>query len=42
VLFECGIIKSSLEEVKLCDPRQQQRMVNALYSAIVKYAEMQR
>jgi len=41
VLFECGIIKSSLEEVKLCDPRQQQRMVNALYSAIVKYAEMQ-
>ncbi len=41
VLFECGIIKSSLEEVKLCDPRQQQRMVNALYKAISTYAERQ-
>lgn len=42
VLFECGIIKSSVEEVKLCDPGQQQRMVQALYTAISKYAEMQR
>jgi N-acetylmuramoyl-L-alanine amidase len=42
VLFECGIIKSSVEEVKLCDPRYQQRMVNALYNAISKYFEMQR
>lgn len=42
VLFECGIIKSSREEVKLCDPRYQQRLVNALYTAITKYFEMQR
>jgi N-acetylmuramoyl-L-alanine amidase len=42
VLFECGIIKSSLEEVKLCDPRYQQRMVEALYKAISTYAETQR
>jgi N-acetylmuramoyl-L-alanine amidase len=42
VLFECGIIKSSVEEVKLCDPRYQQRMVQALYNAISKYAETQR
>jgi N-acetylmuramoyl-L-alanine amidase len=42
VLFECGVIKSSQEEVKLCDPRYQQRMVTALYNALVKYAEMQR
>lgn len=39
VLFECGIIKSSLEEVKLCDPRYQQRLVNALYMAVTKYAQ---
>ncbi len=40
VLVECGIIKSSVEEVKLCDPRYQQKMVTALYNAITKYAEM--
>lgn len=38
VLFECGIIKSSLEEVKLCDPRYQQRLVEVLSKAISKYA----
>jgi N-acetylmuramoyl-L-alanine amidase len=38
VLFECGIIKSSVEEVKLCDPSYQQRVVTALYKAISKYA----
>ncbi len=41
VLFECGIIKSSQEEVKLCDPGYQQKMVNALSSAITKYFELQ-
>jgi N-acetylmuramoyl-L-alanine amidase len=38
VLMECGVIKNSLEEVKLCDPRQQQRLVEALYKAVVRYA----
>lgn len=37
VLVECGVIKNSLEEIKLCDPRQQQRLVEALYKAIVRY-----
>jgi N-acetylmuramoyl-L-alanine amidase len=37
-LVECGVIKNSLEEVKLCDPRQQQRIVEALYKAITTYA----
>ncbi len=40
VLVECGVIKNSLEEVKLCDPRQQQRIVEGLYKAIVRYAGM--
>jgi N-acetylmuramoyl-L-alanine amidase len=40
-LVECGVIKNSLEEVKLCDPRQQQRLVEALYKAIVRYAGME-
>jgi N-acetylmuramoyl-L-alanine amidase len=40
-LVECGVIKNSLEEVKLCDPRQQQRLVEALYKAIARYAGME-
>jgi N-acetylmuramoyl-L-alanine amidase len=42
VLVECGVIKNSQEEVKLCDPRQQQKIVEALYKSIVQYAWMQR
>jgi N-acetylmuramoyl-L-alanine amidase len=42
VLVECGVIKNSLEEVKLCDPRQQQRLVEALYKAVVRYAALGR
>ena len=41
VLVECGVIKNSLEEVKLCDARQQQRIVEALYKAIARYAGME-
>jgi N-acetylmuramoyl-L-alanine amidase len=41
VLVECGVIKNSQEEVKLCDPRQQQRIVEALYKAIARYAGME-
>jgi N-acetylmuramoyl-L-alanine amidase len=40
VLVECGVIKNSLEEVKLCDPRQQQKIVEALYKALAAYAGM--
>jgi N-acetylmuramoyl-L-alanine amidase len=42
VLVECGVIKNSREEVKLCDPRQQQRTVEALYRALTAFAGMQR
>jgi len=37
VLFECGVIKNSQEEVKLCDPSYQQRLVEALYTALKEY-----
>lgn len=37
VLFECGVIKNSQEEVKLCDPSHQQRLVEALYTALKEY-----
>lgn len=37
VLFECGVIKNSQEEAKLCDPQYQQRLVEALYSALKGY-----
>jgi N-acetylmuramoyl-L-alanine amidase len=37
-LVECGVIKNSIEEVKLCDPRQQQRIVEALYRALAAFA----
>ncbi len=37
VLFECGVIKNSQEEVKLCDPGHQQRLVEALYTALKEY-----
>jgi N-acetylmuramoyl-L-alanine amidase len=41
-LVECGVIKNSREEVKLCDPRQQQRVVEALYRALAAFAGMGR
>jgi N-acetylmuramoyl-L-alanine amidase len=41
-LVECGVIKNSQEEVKLCDPRQQQRTVEALYRALTAFAGMGR
>jgi N-acetylmuramoyl-L-alanine amidase len=37
VLFECGIIKNRNEELQLCDPKYQHRMVAALFNAITKY-----
>ncbi len=37
VLFECGVIKNSQEEVKLCDPSYQQRLVEALYKGLQAY-----
>lgn len=37
VLLECGIIKNSQEEVKLCDPGYQQRLVEAVYAALRAY-----
>lgn len=37
VLFECGVIKNSQEELQLCDPSYQQRMVEALYKALKEY-----
>ncbi len=40
VLFECGIIKNRNEELQLCDPNYQHRMVEALYNAIKKYASV--
>jgi N-acetylmuramoyl-L-alanine amidase len=37
VLFECGIIKSSAEELRLGDKNHQQRQVNAMVRAIHKF-----
>jgi N-acetylmuramoyl-L-alanine amidase len=37
VLFECGIIKSRTEELKLLQPRYQVRLADALYQALKKY-----
>ena len=37
VLFECGIIKSRTEEVKLCDHNYQYKLVATLFKAIEKY-----
>lgn len=37
VLFECGIIKSRSEEIKLCNPNYQQKLVTTLFKAIRKY-----
>ncbi len=37
VLFECGVIKNSQEELKLSDPKYQQRLVEALYTALKEY-----
>jgi N-acetylmuramoyl-L-alanine amidase len=34
VLFECGIIKNRNEELLLCDPEYQHKLVAALYNAI--------
>ncbi len=42
VLVECGVIKNSQEEIRLCDPRQQQKMVEALYRALVRSAGLLR
>ena len=41
-LVECGVIKNSQEEVKLCDPRQQQRIVEAIYRGVAAYAGLER
>ena len=41
-LVECGVIKNSQEEIKLCDPRQQQRTVEALYRGLTAFAGMRR
>ncbi|MDD2901447.1 MAG: N-acetylmuramoyl-L-alanine amidase [Syntrophales bacterium] len=37
VLFECGIIKSRSEELKLCNHNYQQKLVATLFMAIRKY-----
>jgi len=37
VLFECGVIKNSQEELKLCDPSYQQRLVEALHTGLKAY-----
>jgi N-acetylmuramoyl-L-alanine amidase len=37
VLLECGVIKNSQEELKLCDPNYQQRLVEAVYTALKAY-----
>ena len=37
VLFECGIIKSRSEELKLCNPNYQHKLVAALFKAIKSY-----
>lgn len=40
VLFECGIIKSRTEELKLLQPRYQARLADTLYQALKKYVDL--
>ena len=40
VLFECGVIKNRNEEIQLCDPKYQNKLVAALFSAIKKYVTL--
>lgn len=40
VLFECGIIKSRTEELKLLKPKYQAKLVDTLYKALKKYIEV--
>ncbi|MFW6127477.1 MAG: N-acetylmuramoyl-L-alanine amidase family protein [Thermodesulfobacteriota bacterium] len=40
VLFECGIIKSRIEERQLLNPKYQARLADTLYKALRKYIEV--
>lgn len=42
VLFECGIIKSRTEELRLLQPKYQARLADTLYKAIKKYVEVKK
>lgn len=42
VLLECGVIKNSQEELKLCDASYQQRLVAAVYEALRAYCGSRR
>lgn len=40
VLFECGIIKSRIDEMQLSNSKYQQKLVDTLFRAIAKYVEL--
>jgi N-acetylmuramoyl-L-alanine amidase len=40
VLFECGIIKSRIDELQLSNSKYQQKLVDTLFRAITKYVEL--
>jgi len=40
VLFECGIIKSRIEEMQLLNPKYQARLADTLYKALKQYLEV--
>ncbi len=40
VLFECGIIKSRIDELQLSNSKYQQKLVDTLFRAITKYSEL--
>jgi N-acetylmuramoyl-L-alanine amidase len=40
VLFECGIIKSRIDELQLSKSKYQQKLVDTLFRAIAKYVEL--
>jgi N-acetylmuramoyl-L-alanine amidase len=42
VLFECGIIKNRKEELQLSQPKYQAKLVDVLFQAIKKYAELRK